>query len=250
MEEYIKSRFLLKYTEEDYKKAKEKYCKLKKFKANENVFDKNPDFDDITHYYTRLKTQYYIEKAFNSMLIEKDENIAEDLEVGNIGTPGRIAKVWCGYDTHDDRELGSGRFSVPVRLAKFPNTQKTNIPITKKIDLISNCSHHFITFSSIRKPDSYAVISYIPDKFVLGISKLQRLTNYIAQRFWLQEDLTKALYDEISKAAETEDVFVGLYEIIHGCETDRGAMGKDGGFTSEYYGGAFLDANLREQVKK
>jgi GTP cyclohydrolase I len=157
--------------------------------------------------------------------------------------------VWCGDGTHDDRELGSGRWAIKPRLASFPNTGNKTIPITKRVDIISNCSHHFIPFTSIARPDSYAIISYIPDSEVLGISKLQRIADWVSQRFFLQEDLTKMLYDEVQKVAKTDSVYVGLFNMVHGCESMRGAKASDGAFTSEYYGGAFNDIDVRSQVK-
>jgi GTP cyclohydrolase I len=178
-----------------------------------------------------------------------DDNVMEDLSSGNIGTPGRIAKVWMGANLDDDRELGGGRWSRKPRLASFPNTNDTNIPITKRVDIISNCSHHFIPFTTIAREESYAIISYIPDKFVLGISKLQRLADWVSQRFFLQEDLTKKLYEAVSEASQTDSVYVGLFNMVHGCESMRGAKSNDGSFTSEYYGGKFADPELRKQIR-
>jgi len=233
---------------------KERYSK--RFKApNGNIFDDIEDgISDEAHYIMRLSVQYNLTEAFKSMRIDlTDANVAEELDLGNIGTPGRIAKVWTGFDPHDDRELGGGRWAKSPRLASFPD--ETNdarivkgIPITKRVDLISNCSHHFIPFHSKARPDSYAVISYIPENFKLGISKLQRITGHVAQRFWLQEDLTDAIYSEIAEAAETDSVYVRLYNIVHGCESLRGSMSGDGAFTSEAYGGKFTDPELRKQV--
>jgi len=236
-----------------YYKAKKIYENTKAFAANGNIFETEDsnEWDDKVHFIMRWTTGNYIKKAFEAMKIDiTDPNIAQNLDEGNIGSFQRIAKVWCGHDTNDDTELGCGRWSKRPRLARFPNTGKKSIPITKRIDVISNCSHHFITFSSKARPDSYAVISYIPNKFVLGISKLQRVADWVSRRFFLQEDLTKMLYDEISKVAETESVYVGLFNMVHGCETFRGAQSSDGAFTSEYYGGDFEDINLRESVKR
>ena len=233
----------------DFEKYLKQYKKLEDFAPNGNIFDKQT-INDETHLIMRLCTQYYIKEAFKAMNIDlTDPNVKEKQSEGNIGTPGRIAKVWCGNGTHDDRELGSGRWAIKPRLASFPNTGNKSIPITKRVDIISNCSHHFITFSSITRPDSYAVISYIPNTKVLGISKLQRVANWVSQRFFLQEDLTKMLYDEVSKVAETESVYVGLFNMVHGCESFRGAKASDGAFSSEYYGGQFNKASLRKQIK-
>lgn len=254
--EYLWERWQLKHPNKDYddfERVLLEYKRTKPVPASGNIFDvsNNRGYTDEVHTITRLLTQYYLELAFEAMKIEPDSNTMEVLGDGNIGSPGRIAKCWCGANTGDDTEMGSGRFMKPVRIATFPNTQKSDIPITKRISIMAaNCSHHFLPFSTLFGEDSYAIVSYIPDRFVLGISKLQRLTDYVCRRFWLQEDLTKALYDEISKAAQTPDVFVGLYNIKHTCEWLRGSKNPEGGFTSEYWGGKFDNPELRKFLNK
>lgn len=243
---FIKERFDRKYT--NFNKYLKEYESIEDFAPNGNIFDAQ-SITDEAHFIMRTLTQYHLTEAFKAMKIDlNDDNVAEDLEDGNIGTPGRIAKVLCGNGTHDDTELGGGRWAVKPRLASFPNTGNKNIPITKRIDIVSNCSHHFISFNSLSRDDSYAIISYIPNEKVLGISKLQRVADWVSQRFFLQEDLSKMLYDEIVKVAETDSVYVGLYNLVHGCEKLRGAKSDDGCFTTEYYGGAFDDIKIRESV--
>ena len=245
----IIERFCEKYPNANIADAIEGFKNFKAFPASGNVFDLNPNYNDETHYFMRLVTELYLDKAFTAMGIWPDANTAPYYKGGNIGTVGRLVKVWCGADTGDDSEMGSGRFMKRPRIATFPNTQKTQIPITKRISITSSCGHHFLAFATQFSEDSYAIVSYIPDKFVLGISKLQRLADFVCRRFWLQEDLTKALYEEISSAAQTKDVYVGLFNVKHTCEWLRGSKNPEGGFTSEYYDGAFLNADLRESIK-
>jgi len=253
VKEYVQERFLRSYPETSNKKFNEmwyQYKDIPNFAPDGNVFEIGYDLSDEVHLIVRLVTQFYTMMQMQAMKIDlTDPNVAEDLSSGNIGTFGRISKVMVGYDTHDDTELGSGRWMRPIRLAKFPNTSKERIPITKEVTLVSNCSHHFISFNSLSDSDSKVIISYIPDKFVLGISKLSRLVNYISRRFYLQEDLTRKIYEAVSNAAETESVYVGLFNIVHGCEKFRGAQDNNGKFTSEYYGGDFHDPEIRKQVK-
>ena len=247
---YIEERYSKKYDLKTFRYNLEKYQSLESFKASGNIFETGQYMSDETHYIMRLATQFYLEKAFKAMLVDlNDPNVAEEQESGNIGTPGRVAKVWCGADTSDDSELGSSRFMKPVRIATFPNNSSENIPITKSVDLVSACSHHLIAFTSLGIQDAKCIVSYIPSTYVLGISKLQRLVSYCSRRFWLQEDLTKFIYQKICEAAQTEDVYVELRNIKHGCEFLRGSKTVDGKFTSEYYGGKFKDPELRKQVR-
>jgi GTP cyclohydrolase I len=230
-----------------FNEAVRRYKELEAFKINENVFENNVDteYDEKVHFVLRWNTGNYIKLAFQAMKIDLDDpNVAQELESGNIGTYQRIAKMWCGADTHDDRELLGGRFHKPVRLAKFPNSISDNSlvnPIIKEVDLTAVCSHHLAPFSTKFSPDAKVIVSYIPDKYVLGISKLQRVVRYVAQRGWLQEDLTKAIYDEIVKVAETESVYVKMTHIVHSCESLRGCVTDSDGFTTEYFGGHFKE---------
>ena len=248
IKEYIKERTTFNYGY--IEKLLRDHSELTDFKINENVFDKNPQYYRDLHIATRLITQFNMEMVFKGMKIDlNDPNVKEDKNEGNIGTPGRLAKMWCGADLHDDRELLSGRFAVPVRLAKFPDGAKSDIPIFKKVDLTAVCSHHLAPFSTKFSENSKVVIGYIPDEYVLGISKLQRVVRNIAQRGWLQEDLTKAIYDEISKAAETKNVYVRIENMKHSCEFLRGALSESDGFTSEYYGGKFKKKKYLENAR-
>ena len=245
--EFILQRYKQKYNRDSFEESYKSYQDIPSFKINENVHQVS-EFNDRIHYIMRLETQYYLTKAFEAMKVDMlDENVEEKND--NIGTPGRVAKMWCGSNTNDDRELLSGRWAQRPRLASFPsNMIGPRIPITKRVDLTAVCSHHLAPFSTTFREDAYAVISYIPDGMVLGISKLQRLVDWMSQRGWLQEDLTREIYNEISAAARTSSVYVKLVNVVHTCESLRGAKSKDGAFTTEYYGGDFEDFRIRTTI--
>lgn len=255
--DFIKERYLKKFGSlDDFDLNYEKYQKLPVFKANENIheiltnYDKREDLSDKEnefvnsenslnpkiHWILRMETQYFLTKAFEAMKIDlSDPNITE--QALGKGTPGRIAKMWCGADPEDTTELGSGRWNKEPFISTFPNEGQSDI-ITKEVDLVSNCSHHFLPFSSL--DGGKAIISYKPNKYVLGISKLQRYVTWASRRFWLQEDLTKYIGQTIKRIADTEDVYVRLEGIVHGCEKFRGANAKNGNLTTEFKSGIFL----------
>ncbi len=248
---WIRKEYRNKFKASSFEKHFKAYQAIKPFKINENIHETNPKikFTDEVQHIVQLATTYDLTEAFQSMKINlKDPNTLRDMRDGNIGTPGRIAKMWVGANTKDDAELLSGRFQKKPRIATFPNTSKENFPITKRVDLVAVCSHHAAPFSSMFREDSYAVISYIPKDKVLGISKLQRMADWIGRRGWLQEDLTAAFYDEISSIAESDSVYVKFHNIVHNCEFLRGAQSNDGAFTTEHYGGLFKKKSLRDQV--
>lgn len=203
--------------------------------AGENEFIKANGVKPKVHWIMRSLTQYYITEAFKAMKIDlEDENIK--VNALGKGTPGRIAKMWVGADPEDTSELGSGRWNTEPFVSFFPNEGETDI-ITKEVDIVSCCSHHFLPFSSL--DGGKVTISYKPNKYLIGISKLQRYVNWAAKRFWLQEDLTKYIGKTIQRIADTKDVYVKLEGIVHGCEKFRGANSKNGSLTTEFKDGIF-----------
>lgn len=247
---FVETRYINYNCDLSFEEAWEYYVLLPEFKLNENIYEKTENYNADVQLIVRLAAQFYINKAFQAMKIDlNDPNAAEELENGNIGTPGRVAKMWVGSDLADSTELLSGRWTKSPRIASFPNTHKQNLPITKRVDLVAVCSHHIAPFSTFFREDSYALVSYIPNKKVLGISKLQRVVDWIARRGWLQEDLCYKIFKEISEVAETESVYVKLYNVSHTCESLRGSQTRDGAFTTEYFGGEFNDPEIRKQIR-
>lgn len=237
--------------EENYKL----YQSVPNFKACENIHeiltDYNRDESEIVdteyefvnadsvkpevHWIMRSITQYYITEAFKAMKIDMDDpNIA--VNALGKGTPGRIAKMWCGNDPEDTSELLSGRWNKEPAISRFPNNGLEDI-ITKEVDVVAVCSHHFLPFSTF--DGGKCIISYKPGKYVLGISKLQRFVTWASKRGWLQEDLTNYIGKTIARIAGTEDVKVELIQLVHGCEKFRGAYAKQGNLTTVYKSGIF-----------
>ena len=185
----------------------------------------------------RSLTQYYITEAFKAMKIDlEDPNIA--VNALGKGTPGRIAKMWCGNDPEDTTELLSGRWNKEPALSVFPNNGLEDV-VEKQVDVVAVCSHHFLPFSTLE--GGKGIIKYIPKDRVLGISKLQRFVTWASRRGWLQEDLTNYIGNTIKRIAHTDDVYVRLEGLVHGCEKYRGAAAKDGHLTTEFKSGAFKE---------
>lgn len=245
------------------------YKKLPIFKASENIHEKLTNYkvskeelldneeefvkgDSIKkeiHWIARELTHYYLLEAFDAMKIDqKDPNIA--INALGKGTPGRIAKMWMGNDPEDTTELLSGRWNKEPALSVFPNDGSTtggeivDYPISKQVDVVAVCSHHFLPFSSL-EPNARVIITYIPKKCLIGISKLQRFTDWCASRGWLQEDLCNYIGSTIKRISGSQDVMVEMIGIVHGCERYRGANSKDGNLSTIYRSGVFKKDNKR-----
>jgi len=133
-------------------------------------------------------------------------------------TPHRIAKMYVD-------EIFSG-----LDYAKFPKItvidNKMNVEemvCVDKIDLTSTCEHHFVTI------DGFAKVAYIPRKKVIGLSKINRLVRFFAQRPQVQERLTQQVLVALQTLLGTDDVAVTM-TAVHYCVKARGV--KDGNSTT------------------
>ena len=133
-------------------------------------------------------------------------------------TPHRIAKMYVD-------EVFSG-----LDYAKFPKItvidNKMNVEemvCVDKIDLTSTCEHHFVTI------DGFAKVAYIPRKKVIGLSKINRLVRFFAQRPQVQERLTQQVLVALQTLLGTDDVAVTM-TAVHYCVKARGV--KDGNSTT------------------
>ena len=109
------------------------------------------------------------------------------------------------------------------------------------ISLTSTCEHHFVTI------DGTATVSYIPKDTVLGLSKINRLVGFFAQRPQVQERLTQQVLVAIQTLTGSEDVAVSI-NATHYCVKARGIRDTNSYTKTSALGGKFLeDAELRRQ---
>lgn len=95
------------------------------------------------------------------------------------------------------------------------SSSSTGMVIVRDIEFYSMCEHHILPFFG------KISIGYMPRGKVLGLSKFGRLVNLHARRLQLQENLTRGIAGEISRAAESPDVIV-MCEAAHMCMKMRG----------------------------
>ena len=254
----IRDDFYLKFPDGNFDKSWARYKEIPVFSALGNIYDiDQKGIDKETHYVLRLVATWHINEALIALKYDttNDSNLKIDKETANIGTPGRIAKIWGGntLDPENIREYGDGRFTEMPRLAAFPASKDAKRkPVTVVIEnagIGSCCSHHFLPFSITGNDNSKIVISYIPKDKLLGLSKIGRFVEWCLNRPSLQEEVTELIHTKISEIAETDDVYVGLFELVHTCEVTRGAK-QFSTTTTEDYSGAFNDPEMRRDILK
>lgn len=139
------------------------------------------------------------------------ETLGLDLNDDSLSnTPHRIAKMYVN-------EVFSGLDSK-----KFPKMtvieNKMNYDqmiVVQKISCLSFCEHHFLPI------DGYATVAYIPNKKVVGLSKINRVVQFFARRPQVQERLTKQIADCLQYVLGTEHVAVHI-NAKHYCVIMRG----------------------------
>jgi GTP cyclohydrolase I len=238
---------------------------------NENIFEQNKDklkelnrqLSKLLNIELQLNFTYELFVAYMKTLthvslmvtfrcmgvdLQNDSNVS--IDYGSLGTPGRIAKMWTCKNIHDLSEPLSGRFALEPELVIFPaKDEDIGKPVTVTLTINAVCSHHLFRFGNeFRNPKSKAVISYIPKDKVLGLSKINRWVEWIARRGWLQEELTKYIGKQLEMRLETEDVYVGLINMQHGCVSFRGKNDTTSYTTTEYYNGKYTNIEFRRQV--
>ena len=143
-----------------------------------------------------------IRDAFNTVM----ETLGLDLNDDSLEeTPHRIAKMYV------DEVFSGLDYSQFPKITVIEN--KMNVEETvcvDKIDLTSTCEHHFVTI------DGFAKVAYIPKQKVIGLSKINRLVRFFAQRPQVQERLTQQVLVALQTLLGTEDVAVTM-TAVHYC---------------------------------
>lgn len=190
------------------------------------------------HLYTGIETPM-TKDAFKLSDGEKKDKIANlfaqimdvmGLDLGDDslkGTPKRVAKMYI-----DEIFSGLNPENKP-KIALFENKYQYNqMLVEKNIQFYSNCEHHFVPiFGKVH-------VAYISSGKVIGLSKINRIVQYFANRPQVQERLTNQIALELSHILETDDVAV-IIDAKHLCVASRGIKDDSSATVTSYYGGVF-----------
>jgi GTP cyclohydrolase I len=151
-------------------------------------------------------------------------------------TPRRIAKMYVN-------EIFSGLdYENFPKITVIENKMQVEEMVkVQDIDLSSTCEHHLITI------DGSATVAYIPTKKVIGLSKINRIIRFFAQRPQVQERLNQQVLVALQTLLETEDVAVSI-TATHFCVKARGVMDSNSSTTTSSFGGSFkINPDVRKQ---
>lgn len=150
------------------------------------------------------------EKAYGEFLTALGYDWQNDPSMAK--TPFRVAKVFV-------KELGGGAYEQEPKITTFPNeNQYDGIVFQGNIKVHSYCAHHILPFFG----RSY--IAYIPktDGRIVGLSKLNRVVDFLSRRPQTQEYLTKQIHQYLEKVLGPNQGIIVLIKAVHTCVKLRG----------------------------
>jgi GTP cyclohydrolase I len=167
-------------------------------------------------------------QKLQSLFTEVVETIGLDLSDDSLAqTPHRIAKMYVNevfsgldYDNFPSISVIENKMSVDEMVK------------VSDIALTSTCEHHFVTI------DGMATVAYIPKNKIIGLSKINRLVRFFAQRPQVQERLTQQVLVALQTLLETDDVAVKI-NATHYCVKSRGVMDVNSNTSTTALGGVF-----------
>ena len=173
-----------------------------------------------------------IQKYFAKIMEELGLDLTDD---SLSGTPYRFAKMYV-------KELFYGLDpSKKPKISTFNNKYGyKKMLIEQNITIDSACEHHFLPIVG------HAHIAYVPNKKVIGLSKINRLVDYYSHRPQVQERLCLQILKDLQQSLETDDVIV-VINAKHLCVSSRGIKDKNSFTTTTEYGGVFEDINYRNE---
>lgn len=140
--------------------------------------------------------------------LEFPDDLFDDESIAN--TPDRISRMEAEFEAWRNWELIEGK-------GVFEKPDYNDLVLIRDIDFTSFCSHHILPFRG------QVSVAYVPDGWVIGLSKIPRVVRKFASRPQLQERMTDQIADYLmEKIPKVKGVMV-VCEADHMCMQVRGA---------------------------
>ena len=166
------------------------------------------------------------EEAFVKILKWMGEDPSRE---GLIETPKRVIKAF--------KEYFKGYNEDPKKILEktFGDVEGyDDMVVEKNITLESHCEHHMAPILGV------AHVAYIPNKKVVGLSKLARTVEIFSKRLQTQERLTMQIASTLMKALDAKGVAVTI-DAAHQCMTMRGVKKERATTVTNYFLGSFRE---------
>jgi GTP cyclohydrolase I len=176
-------------------------------------------------------TSASFEELMRELLVRLGEDPQRD---GLLDTPERMVKAMQyltkGYQEDPGKILNEALFDVDY----------DEMVIVKDIEMFSLCEHHLLPFFG------KVHVAYIPNKKVIGLSKIPRLIDVFARRLQVQERLTVQIAESIQSAIQPQGVGV-VIEARHLCMMMRGVEKQHSAAVTSSMLGVFRDEQETRQ---
>ena len=173
-----------------------------------------------------------MQDLIRQLLVELGEDPTRE---GLARTPQRVEKalqfLTSGYDANIDDVLNNALFTVDYN----------EMVIVKDIDYYSLCEHHLLPFFG------KCHVAYIPQRHVIGLSKIPRLVDVFARRLQVQERMTNQIAETIREKLDPLGVAV-VCEGTHLCMSMRGVEKQNSFAVTSAMLGSFRD-NARTRME-
>lgn len=186
-------------------------------------------YNKTDHYNEALTEQ--LKLGYQDMLTGLGEDISRD---GLLKTPERAAKAMQFLTQGYNQDAAS-----ILRSAMFKEDYSEMV-LVKDIELYSLCEHHMLPFFG------KAHVAYIPNGYIVGLSKIPRVVDVYARRLQVQERLTLEIRDVIEETLKPLGVAV-IIEARHMCMMMRGVQKQNSVTTTSAFTGEFRNAETREE---
>ena len=144
-----------------------------------------------------------------------------------VDTPKRVAKMYV-----NEIFWGLDYDAFPKCTTVDNKMHYDEMVVERNVIVMSNCEHHFVTI------DGLATVAYVPNKKVLGLSKINRIVEYFAKRPQIQERLTEQVFHALCYILETDNVAV-MIDAQHYCVKSRGVEDTGSSTVTCKLGGGF-----------
>lgn len=171
---------------------------------------------------------YHFEKIMEVLGLDTNDQSLKD-------TPNRVAKMFV-----NESFKGLKKDNFPDITVFENNYGYEEMLLEKDITLYTYCEHHFVPI--IGKVH----VAYIPNKHVIGLSKINRLVEYYSKRPQVQERLTIEIANGLQEVLKTESVAVYI-EADHLCVASRGIKDTNSVTSTSHFMGRFREKELRKE---
>ena len=171
-------------------------------------------------------TDKQAEEAFKLILtwIGEDPN-----REGLLETPKRVVKAFKEYFKGYNQNASSDLLKTFGDVEGYDD-----MVVEKNITLESHCEHHMAPIIGV------AHVAYIPNKKVVGLSKLARTVEIFSKRLQTQERLTMQIAKTLMNSLDAKGVAVTI-DAAHQCMTMRGVKKEKATTVTNYFLGSFRE---------